>query len=164
MAGNAIHLLVEGTKQGKFKGTGKDNIIECAYYGYTLVSPRDIASGMATGKREHHPVMIHKELNQSSPQFAQALVTNESLKKVTLKFFHAKGSGSKGSGKEVHYYTITLTNARVIGIRHFAPDSIDFANAPEPPTEEIQFTFEKIEWNSIEGNTVASDDWSSSKT
>jgi type VI secretion system secreted protein Hcp len=84
MAGNAIHLSVEGTKQGKFKGTGKNNIIECTYYSYALVSPRDVATGMASGKRQHYPVMIYKEIDASSPQFAEALVTNESIKNQVL--------------------------------------------------------------------------------
>jgi hypothetical protein len=36
----------------------------------SVKSPRDAASGMATGKRQHSPVTVRKELDKSSPGMA----------------------------------------------------------------------------------------------
>ncbi|NDP26807.1 MAG: hypothetical protein GZ087_05185 [Flavobacterium sp.] len=52
-------------------------------------SPRDAASGMATGKRMHKPYTITKELDKSSPMLAQSSTGSSSV---------TKGSGG-GSGK-----------------------------------------------------------------
>jgi len=35
--------------------------------GHEIVSPRDAASGQATGKRSHSPITITKEIDKSSP-------------------------------------------------------------------------------------------------
>lgn len=37
-----------------------------------VVSPKDAASGLPTGKRQHKPMTISKELDKSSPKLAQA--------------------------------------------------------------------------------------------
>lgn len=55
-----------------------------------VVSPRDAASGLPTGKRQHKPMTITKELDKSSPKLAESVSGQvESMK---------PGSGG-GSGK-----------------------------------------------------------------
>ena len=46
-------------------GAGK---ISAAAFHYNVKSPRDSASGMASGKRTHHPVTFVKEWGASTPQ------------------------------------------------------------------------------------------------
>ena len=45
-----------------------------AHFHYNVKSPRDSASGMASGKRTHHPVTFVKEWGPSTPQLFQARV------------------------------------------------------------------------------------------
>ncbi|MFY9151766.1 MAG: type VI secretion system tube protein Hcp [Prolixibacteraceae bacterium] len=49
-----------------------------------IVSPRDVASGMATGKRMHKPFVITKELDKSSPLLARESPTKQSTGKVSV--------------------------------------------------------------------------------
>jgi hypothetical protein len=42
---------------------------------YNVKSPRDSASGMASGKRTHHPVTFVKEWGASTPQFRSMKIT-----------------------------------------------------------------------------------------
>lgn len=42
----------------------------------SIVSPRDAASGLPTGKRQHKPLVINKELDKSSPILARDGGTN----------------------------------------------------------------------------------------
>ncbi len=49
---------------------GKSASVE-GKYECSIVSPRDSASGLATGKRMHKPFVITKELNSSSLEVAQ---------------------------------------------------------------------------------------------
>jgi type VI secretion system secreted protein Hcp len=69
---------------------------------------RDAASGLPTGKRQHKPVVITHELGGSSPQFLNALATNEVLDEVVINFFRMERTG-----QEVNYYTVKLTDANV---------------------------------------------------
>jgi len=60
------------------------------------VSPRDPASGLPTGKRQHKPISFLKEWGAATPQLFQALVTNENLKTVKFEFLQV----DKTTGKE----------------------------------------------------------------
>jgi type VI secretion system secreted protein Hcp len=163
-AGNAIMVGVNGTKQGQFKGESTraqaQDKLEAMGFTFEVASPRDAASGLASGKRQYKPLTITKAIGASSPQFLQALATNEVLKTVTLDFFK-----TNESGEEYIYYTIKLTNATVASIRQHSPETGGAAASKSaagamPQLEEISFTFQRIEVESKDGKTMAVDDWS----
>src|SRR5688572_20052489 len=98
-----FYMTVEGAKQGKFPGTtatgttpgkskggaggagGANNIVGLRWVSH-VKSPRDLATGQASGKRQHQPMLVVTEIGQASPLFLQACCTNEVLKNVTLNF------------------------------------------------------------------------------
>ncbi|MEI7554584.1 type VI secretion system tube protein TssD [Candidatus Chlorohelix sp.] len=164
LATNSIarfYVTVEGTKQGKFKGESLQsknaNKIEGIRFSYGVTSPRDIATGQASGKRQHKPVTFTKEWGAATPQFFQAATTNEVLKSVLFEF-----TKSNANGEEYVYYTIKLTNATVSNI-NYAEDSLAKSGDPSNglALEEISFTFQKIEIENKDGKTMATDDWTS---
>jgi hypothetical protein len=73
--------------KSSFSVNAADNSVE-------VTSPRDAASGMATGKRMHKPMTITKELDKSSPMLTESMSSAGTSSDATL----AKGSGG-GSGK-----------------------------------------------------------------
>jgi type VI secretion system secreted protein Hcp len=140
--GAAIVMTVEGTKQGKFKGdTAKtlDNTIAATLASYSLVSPRDVATGQASGKRRHAPIVARQALAPSTVQFFQALFTNEILKSVVI---------SLGG-----VMNITLSNASVSGVRLLGENGLSIA--------EIAFTFQKVQLTHLASAVTAADDWMS---
>lgn len=56
-----------------------------------IVSPRDAASGLPTGKRMHKPFVITKELDKSSPVLVRESPTKQSTGKVSMVDFHFRG-------------------------------------------------------------------------
>src|SRR4249920_960420 len=74
---DSIYISVKGQKQGPFKGEalqkGAEGKIAGLKFRHELMSPRDPASGLPTGKRQHRPVIITKEWGAASPQLFQAL-------------------------------------------------------------------------------------------
>ena len=50
---------------------------------YDVKSPRDVASGQSSGKRQHKPFVITKELDKSSPLLARESPTKQSTGKVS---------------------------------------------------------------------------------
>jgi len=155
-------VKIEGTKQGTFKGeaslvAGKD-YIPVLRFTYQVTSPRDAATGLPTGKRQHMPVVITKTLDATSPQIFGALVTNEVLTKVTIEFIT-----TSTDGKELAYYVITLKNATVSDIHQHMDQTeapaAGSAAVPTEPMEDVSFTFEEITVTSNVGQTSAVDDW-----
>src|SRR6476659_9521344 len=114
MALNA-YLKLKGQKQGEIKGSvtqkGRENKIMVIAVSHEIISPRDAASGLPTGKRMHKPFVITKELDQSSPLLYNMLVTNENIVSWELQFWRPSPTGA-----EEQHYTIQLTNANITTI------------------------------------------------
>lgn len=124
-------------------------------FAYNVVSPRDSASGLPTGRRQHQPITISKIINEASPLLFKALVSNETLPTVELQFL---GIDNKPTGPK-----ITLTNASVVS---FAPHSqaiatdkplADVVTPVFNQLEDVQFVFESIDISV--GTKNAADDW-----
>src|SRR6478735_7995837 len=118
MALNA-YLKLKGNKQGDIKGSvtqkGREGLIAVHSFHHEIVSPRDSASGQATGKRQHGAFTIIKEIDKSTPLLHKALTDNESLTTWELKCFAPKAGPAAGGGMEVNHYTVKLTNASISG-------------------------------------------------
>ena len=153
-----FYVTIIGAKQGQFKGegTGKSHKgkIPAVGFLYEVKSPRDIATGQASGKRQHNPVRITKEWGASSPQIFQALVTNEVLKSVLCEFVRADPKG-----QEEVYYTIKLTNASVSDLKQYLDETQTAGDYAGKALEDVSFTFQKIEEEDKIANRAASDSW-----
>jgi type VI secretion system secreted protein Hcp len=161
MALNA-YLKLKGSKQGDIKGSviqkGREGMIAVHSYHHHIVSPRDSASGQATGKQQHGPFTLIKTIDKSTPLLYRALTTNETFKTWELKCFSPK-SGAAGGGVETNHFTIVLTNASVSGILAIMENNLDEDNARLPMMEEISFTYEKISWTWVDGGVTHEDNW-----
>jgi len=153
---SSFYVSIKGQKQGDFHGeTGKNQTrIPILGFSYGVISPRDPASGLPTGKRQHKPVIIYKEWGVISVQLFAALVTNEVLNPVVIEEVR-----TDPTGKEAVYMEIRLTNAVVSEIE-IDPERVD-----DPPvwtnkeTERISFVFQKIEIDNKVSKSSAADDW-----
>jgi type VI secretion system secreted protein Hcp len=157
------YLRAKGQKSGQIKGSvtqkGREDSIMVIAASHEIVSPRDPASGLPTGKRMHKPFVITKELDKSSPILWNILVTNENVSDWELKFYTPQLKAATGTGMEVQHYTVKLTNANIASIsfrmaNNKHPDLMKYAEY-----EEIAFTYQKIEWTWTEGGITAMDDW-----
>jgi type VI secretion system secreted protein Hcp len=153
---NGFYLSVKAAKQGDLKGeSGKNkNKIPILGFSYGVQSPRDLASGQASGKRQHKPVTVFKEWGVISPQLFEALVNNENLTSVIIDEIR-----TDPTGKEAVYMEIRLTNATLMEI------TIDPQRLEDQPVwtdkeiEQLSFIFQKIEIENKISKVVATDDW-----
>ena len=153
------YASVTGAQQGPFKGEttqkGRENMIPLVAYSYGVISPYDVATGQASGKRQHEPVVITKEWGASSPQFFAAAYTSEVLTSVVFDFFVTNLAGVQQLD-----HTVKLTNATIASVQQ----SIHLPQSGGPIIDsreltEISLTFQKIDITSISGGTEAVDDW-----
>jgi type VI secretion system secreted protein Hcp len=118
-------MTLVGQKQGKIKGAstkgkggGKSSdVIEIIEFDFGLESPRDAASGLPTGKRQHKPIVIVREVDAASPLLWQALCTNEAFQLAELSFARPSGGGKSSSIQKIN-----LTNGIIRSITH-SPNS-----------------------------------------
>jgi type VI secretion system secreted protein Hcp len=128
---------VAGTMTATGQKQGALSPITLTGYSHEIVSPRDPSSGLPTGKRQHKPLTITKEIDKATPLLLRALTTNENLTSVLLSLTK--------NGTQIA--TVTLTNANIAGyVAHGL-------------TETWSFTYQKITWTWVDGGITASDDW-----
>ncbi len=156
MALNAF-LTLKGQKQGQINGgvTQKGHEGSIAVYAvhHEVTSPRDVATGQATGKRQHKPIRITKEIDKSSPLLYKVLVTNEVLSEVVLKFY-----ATNINGAEVNSYTIKLANAFIATIDTNMENNKTDPGNKLPVLEDVSFVYQKIDWTWTDGGITSGDD------
>lgn len=162
MALNA-YLKLKGQKQGEIKGSvtqkGRENKIMVIAARHEIASPRDAASGLPTGKRMHHPFVITKEVDKSSPLLYTAMVGNENLTEWELQFWRPSQATATGAGAERQYYTVKLTNANIANITFHMPNNKDPNLLKLAEYEEVSFVYQKIEWLWVDGGITSTDAW-----
>jgi type VI secretion system secreted protein Hcp len=142
-----MHLFIGGVTQGEIHGScteaGLEHSIVVGSIAHEITVPRDAASGLPTGKRQHSPLIITKRIDQSTPLLYLALTQNETLANFELRFYRINGAGIKE-----HYFTIELMNARISKISRGGRDE-----------EELSFVYQRIRWTWEDGGITAEDDW-----
>jgi len=145
------YLTVTGQKQGKIKGSvtqkGREDTIMVIAVSHEVVSPRDAASGLPTGKRQHKPIVLTKEIDKSTPLLYNALVNNENLPTFELIVLQP---GPKGTAPKA--YTVRLVNANIASLKTLVGED-------GKVIEQVAFTYQKIEWTWVDGGIMAMDDW-----
>lgn len=161
MALNA-YLKLKGQQSGDIKGgvikQGREGRIAVIAASHEVISPRDAATGQATGKRQHKPFVITKEIDQSSPRLYGALASNENLTEWELQFWAITSFGP-GPGTEKMRYTVKLTNASIASIAFRMANNKDPELANRAEYEEIAFTYQAVEWIWMLGNVTMTDNW-----
>jgi type VI secretion system secreted protein Hcp len=130
---------------------GHENEIEILEFSHGIVSPRDAASGMPTGKRQHKPFTLIKPIDKASPLIAKAFINNNSIEEVKLTLYD---ESKKRASKHTPMMTITLRNATVTEINHS-----DIKSDDKVPTEKISLTYQNIVWEWVDTGVTAEDDW-----
>jgi type VI secretion system secreted protein Hcp len=162
MALNA-YLKLKGAKQGDIKGSvaqkGREGKIMVIAVNHEIISPIDVVSGLSTGRRQHKPIVITKELDKSTPLLFSALIDTENMVEWELQFFAAKKTSAAGAGVETNNYTVKLINAKIVDIKSIMLNNKDAVLTKFAPYEEVAFTYQKIEWIWTDANITAMDDW-----
>jgi len=165
------YLKCKFNKQGASKGTSpkkerKDWIAVLAL-NFEVQSPRDAATGQASGKRQYKAVRVLTEWDAATPQWLTACARNETIDSLNLEFVTHKAGGI-----EAVYYTITLTNATVSAVSMFTGSEGGGDGATEGGSSSkhtsavdtmeltrLSFTFQKVEHSHVDGKTTFMDDW-----
>ena len=159
--GSSAYMKCVGARQGALVGpvtlSGYEGSIEVEVAEHSISSPRDLATGQATGKRQHKPFLITKSTDRTTPMFYNAQVSGEILSNCTIKF--VRPGGADGLDQ---YYSVKLTNASIASTAFTKGDARASAGR-FGEYEEIGFSYQRIEWTITNGGIMAVDDWVASE-
>jgi type VI secretion system secreted protein Hcp len=157
MALNA-YLKLRGETHGDIVGSvtqkGREGKIMVIAVAHEIVCPRDVQTGMPSGRSVHKPFYVTKEIDRSSPILYSALTHNEVIADWELQFFQPTPAGL-----EKQHYTVHLTKATIASIQFRMPNTRNPTRARYVEYEEIGFTYRKISWTWNEGGITGEDDW-----
>ena len=147
-SGQRVFISVVGKTQGQFAGENGTTRMEVTAFEKEITSPRDLATGQASGKRQHTPVMFQKPMGSASVQFFKAINTNELLNSATFEVYEPSSSGAS-----VLIYKVVLTNATVTYFKQ------SFADGGKGFVDTVKLGFQSIEVIFVSGNVTATDSW-----
>ena len=147
--GGAVDILlkVTGVKSGVIKGesqiAGHVGEIDIETYRWNVLQGFDVATGQATGRRQHKPLILTFQTCVASPILYAACCRNEVLSKVVM-------TCRKAGGKQQDYMIWTLTNASIREIKagyfdHVPAQAAAAAAQPVIPYDEMSLVYQKIE-------------------
>jgi type VI secretion system secreted protein Hcp len=164
-------IKVVGAKQGAFahqsaiKSRAGTSIITRTTT--EIFAPRDVSSGLATGKREYKPIFAQGPIDSSVINYQTAISQNETLTTVVFNFYQTitqgltqgGAAGTGGEGKP--FYTIELTNAVLSSFEFIHPytRSADADIKHQDIHYKLYFTFQKITITWVDGGKTFADDW-----
>jgi type VI secretion system secreted protein Hcp len=125
------YAAFKGKKQGQLKGEStkggreKDGWFELVSFEMGSEVPVDSKTGTATGKRQHKPIVITKNVDAASPLLLNAHWANETFETVIIQTVDDKNKVMK---------TTTLKNALISEIKK------------NGSLESISFDYEEIMW------------------
>ena len=102
MAQVDMFLKLDGV-EGESSDPAHGGEIELDGFLQIVTSPRDPATGQATGKRRWAHLALRAQVDKSTPLLFKKLVTNEKIPKATLTCYKAGGKG------KVEYLKIVLS-------------------------------------------------------
>ena len=96
---------------------GRENSIECLFFEHGIRTAREAGSGVASGRRQHEPLLIRKRIDKSTPLIAKALCENH-LIEGKFKFFRPNPSGD---GTTEQFFTVKLKKGNIASVNSCSP-------------------------------------------
>lgn len=139
---------------GEVTRKGLEGQIEALAFSHEIVSPRDAASGLPTGKRQHQPIRVVMHQDKSTPLLFRALAQNTSIPTADLSFYRANPDGT-----QTRYMIYSFTGLRVQSVRPWMPNKTDQNATAYGSQVEVAFTYQTITWTYVQGGITFEDSW-----
>lgn len=150
---SGVGFMFMHTDNGEIPREGVFNAPTAVFgFSHDIRAPRDAASGLPTGRRQHKPITVTKPVDKSTPLLMNALVNGEVIDEVVIEM----GSFPRGVDFPGEPVTYTLIDAQIVSVSPFtrgmAPDAVVFM-------EQVEIVYRTIVVSSLDGGITAQDDW-----
>jgi type VI secretion system secreted protein Hcp len=152
------YLTLKGQKQGTLKGmsTREKDATTVVAFSHQIMSPRDAASGLATGKRMHKPFTVTIEVGPGvGPQWKSAAATSEVFPEATLTLLTNPPPGKTATVFE----TVKVKNAVVTKVAEGLTDNAA-SSAEKERYLRLTVDYEELHTTVVKPDgTTAVDEW-----
>lgn len=132
----------------------REGSIEVLRFTHGIHNPSDATTGLLLGTRNHSPIRIEKEIDQSTPHLCRAVAASRPLRTAELKWYRIDESG-----KEQEYFNMLMEGVRVVSVAPQMHNIKDLAKLDCNHLEVIELRYQKITWRYCDGNVQYSDHW-----
>ena len=152
------YLWLTGETQGDIEGgvtqVGRKGSIMVIGYSHIISSPRNPNTCQPTGRCNHLPLSITKEVDRSTPLLFKAFADNERMTDFTLEFWQPTSTGA-----EEQHYTISLEDAYIAGIHQEMLNNKYPENMQHKEREHISFSYSRVTRTWMDGGIEGFDYW-----
>lgn len=148
-----------------FKDGTTSPALSCDALEYAVQTPRDIATGQASGKRQHKPLTLYVEWSAYVALMLQTLVTNDHLTSVRIDFANKAAGGPKAGPDASESMILDQPSVDAVTQVLGNPASLCAADEACPagtgqPADlmAVSFTPRKVTFTAAGGKSVV-DDW-----
>ncbi|MDR3433485.1 MAG: type VI secretion system tube protein TssD [Rouxiella aceris] len=138
--------------KGSCVALGREGAIEVMNSSYGVIQNTCSNTGSLIGTRQHNAFTLHKQIDKTSPYFANAVCQSKRLQKAVIHYYDINDAG-----KEYEIYRITLDSI-VIMYANASHSYISGSNSPNM-LESIGIRYGSIEWFYLDGNIKYEDEW-----
>ena len=119
-------------------------------FSHDLEYPFDMRENKGRGEPVHGALCITKEIDKASPKLLEALAKKKMVNSVEIEFERDK----PGEGSTEVYYSIKLTDCRIVKARPHMPTPAEKDADTPPHLEEIGFAYRQIDWTWLSGGQI----------
>jgi type VI secretion system secreted protein Hcp len=152
MSGNVNMWLKDHQGQainGDSKIQGREKSCNIFSIEHSVRIPFDHDTGKVTATRKHKALIVVKPIDPATPILNKACCNGELLQDVKILLYKINDNG-----EEKGFFQYSLNDARVVDI-----SPIIDAGSGSDYMEAVSFSYDKITWNYLDGNILASDTW-----
>ncbi len=133
---------------GESKDSQHEGFSDLKCWTYGIEIPTSRKTGRATGKRQHRPFTVIKPLDKASPLLMEKCITGQAIPTAKIDYTRINDDG-----RSVPYYTVELTNVRVVSY------SINCDDDSGATMEDMTLSFEKIKVTYANSQVEFTDNW-----
>lgn len=156
MALNA-YMRLKGSHQGDIKGdvtqAGREESILVVGFNHAVTVPTG-PDGIATGKYQHEPLIVTKNIDIATPGLMNALVSHEEIEDFELRLWRPRPAGA-----EEQWYTIQFDYGKVVDIRYEMLNNKYPENMKHEEYEYVSFVYKTIIWTYEDAGITAEATW-----
>jgi type VI secretion system secreted protein Hcp len=137
---------------------GHEDEVMIQAFSHEVTIPCDPQSGQPTALRVHKPMVVTKVFDKASPLLLAALCAGEEITLVEIKWYR-----TNAVGRQEHYYTTKLEDAKIVHIKDYMHNCQDPTTAHFTHLQDVHFSYRQISWSHESATTSGGDDWRKQK-
>ncbi len=144
-------LKIEGV-EGESQDREHEGWSDITSLSWGVQIPSDRASGLATGKRQHRPFSVVKEIDKATPKLMEYCANGVVSDKIEIQAVRLDPK----TNEPLPYFTIILREARITSYNFSSVNNLDDNNLQ---TETFTINYKSIEYRYEPFGTTFKDDW-----